>query len=187
MAKNKISAFDIERIQNLSYQDLGKSVVSGDYSLKELRQAYSQMRSTAQKRIERLNKPENIRQFGQPEKEFFTPTKNITTSSALLREIKDVSSFLNKKGSTISGLRERRSYLIEHMNESGWDVSKQDYPDLVKFIKWFKASEYSKKYDSDSPEVAEVFSSERATPEDWRKAFEALRGTERRTAPVREY
>ena len=122
MAKNKISAFDIEKIQNLSYQELGKAVVSGDYSLKQLRQAYSQMRSTAQKRIQRLNKPENIRQFGQPEKEFFRTTKALTTSSELLKEIKDISKFLTNKGSTITGLKERRDFTINKMQEYGFDV-----------------------------------------------------------------
>lgn len=187
MAKNKISAFDIEKIQNLSYQELGKTVVSGDYSLKQLRQAYSQMRSTAQKRIQRLNKPENIRQFGQPEKEFFRTTKALTTSSELLKEIKDISKFLTNKGSTITGLRERRDFTINRMKESGFDVDNSEYPELRNFMEWFKASEFSKKYDSDSPEVAQVFNTEKASPEDWRKAFEALRRTEKQSAPVRKY
>lgn len=187
MAKNKISAFDIEKIQNSSYQELGKAVVSGDYSLKQLRQAYSQMRSTAQKRIERLNKPENIQQFGQPEKEFFRTTKALTTSSELLKEIKDISKFLTNKGSTITGLKERRDFTINRMQEYGFDVDKSEYPELRKFMEWFKASEFSKKYDSDSPEVAQVFNTEKASPEDWRKAFEALRGTEKQSAPVRQY
>ena len=34
---NKISANDIEKIQNLSYTELGKAVVSGDYSIKQLK------------------------------------------------------------------------------------------------------------------------------------------------------
>lgn len=184
---NKISAFDIEKIQNLSYQELGKAVISGDYSLKQLRQAYSQMRSTATKRIERLNKPENIKQFGQPEQEFFRTTKALTTSSELLKEIRDISSFLTNKGSTITGLRERRDFTIERMKENGFDVEKSDYPDLQKFMKWFKSSEFSKKYDSDSPQVAQVFNTEKASPEDWRKAFEALKGTTEQSAPVRKY
>lgn len=187
MAKNKISSTDIEKIQNLSYQELGKAVVSGDYSMKQLRQAYSQMRSTAQKRIQRLNNPSNIRQFGNPEQEYFRTTKSLTTSSELLKEIKDVSRFLTKKSSTITGLREQRNFTNERMKESGFEVDKSEYPDLVKFMKWFKSSEFSKKYDSDSPVVAEVFNTEKATPENWRKAFEAFRGTKEKSAPVRKY
>ena len=143
--------------------------------------------SEIKKRIQRLNKPKNIEQFGQPEQEFFRMTKNLTTSSELLKEIRDISRFLTNKGSTITGLKERRDFTIERLKEYGFDVDKSDYPDLQKFMKWFKASEFSKKYDSDSPQVAQVFNTEKASPEDWRKAFEALKGTAEQSAPVREY
>lgn len=184
---NKISANDIEKIKNLSYTELGKAVVSGDYSIKQLKQAYSQMRSTAQKRIERLNKPENIRQFGEPEKEVFRTVKNLPTTSELLKEIKDVSRFLQTKGSTITGQRERRKFTINHFKEEGFNVSNKDYPDLQKFLKWFKTSDYSKKFDSDAPQVAEVFNSEKPNEEDWERAFNAFRQVEEKSAPVRKY
>ena len=184
---NKISAFNIEKIQHMSYTDLGKSVISGEFSIKQLRQAYSQMRSTAVKRIERLNAPKNVAQFGKPENEYFRQTKSLTTSSELLKEIRDISKFLTTKGTTISGLRERRNFLVEHMKEAGFNVTNADYPNLVKFLKWFKASEYSKKYGSDQPETAEVWNSEKPNEDDWRKAFEALKGTEQKSAPVRQY
>lgn len=187
MAKNKISAFDIEKIQNLSYQELGKAVVSGNYSLKQLRQAYSQMRSTAQKRIERLNKPKNIRQFGQPEKEFFRTTKALTTSSELLKELKDVSKFLTTKGTTISGLKERRDYTIERMKESGFNVDKKDYPELIRFMEWFKTTEFAKQYDSDSPVVAQVFNTEKPNEDDWERAFNAFKGIISEPTPSRKY
>lgn len=186
MAKNKISAFDIEKIQNLSYQELGKAVVSGDYSVKQLRQAYSQMRSTAQKRIGRLNKPENIKQFGEPEEEIFRTVKNLPTTSELLKEIKDVSRFLQTKGSTIKGQRERRNYTVNLFKEAGFNITNKDYPDLKRFLKWFKASEFSKKFGSDQPETAEVWNSEKPNEEDWRRAFEQLKETNK-PAPVRKY
>lgn len=191
MAKNRVSATDIERIQNLSFQQLGEAVTSGTYSTKFLRQAYSQMRSTALKRIERLNAPQNVKQFGKPslyttDGDYFRQTKNLTTSAELLRELKDVSQFLQSKRSTITGLRETRNALIERMEESGFKVSKADYPNLIKFLKWFKASEYSKRYDSDSPVVAEIFNTERANPDDWKRAFEAYARTQEPT-PIRRY
>ena len=186
MGKNKISAYDIEKIQHLSYTELGKAVVNEDYSIKDLRRAYSQMRDIAVKRIQRLESPKNVAQFGQPEKEYFRTTKSLTTSSELLKEIRDISRFLTTKKTTISGLREQRNFLIDKMKEEGFQVEKSDYPQLVKFMRWFKSSEYSKKYDSDSPEVAQVFNTEKPNEEDWRKAFEALKGTEK-PSPVRKY
>ena len=186
MGKNKISQSDINAIQNMSYTELGKAVVHGSYSLKQLRNAYTQMRDIAQKRIGRLNKPGNVKQFGKPDDTYFRKTKDIVTSSDLLREIRDVSKFLTNKGSTIKGLKERRDFTINKMKELGFDVKKADYPDIQNFMKWFKASEYSKKYDSDSPEVVEVFNTEKASPEDWRKAFNAIR-VFTKIPPVQQY
>lgn len=186
MAKNKVSASDIEKIQSMSYTELGKAVTSGEFSARTLRQAYSQMRSIAVKRYERLNSEKNIKQFGKPEQEYFRATKNIVSTGELVRELKDLSRFLTNKGSTISGLRERRDYMVNQLNESGWNIDKSDYPDLVNFMKWFKASEFSKQYDSDSEVVGQVFNSERANPADWRRAFNELKSTSK-TAPYRQY
>ena len=183
---NKVSARTIEYIQSLSYAELGKAVASGEFSSKTLRQAYSQMRSTAVKRYERLTSERNVKQFGKPEAEYFRQTKNIVSTGELVKELRDISRFLKNKGSTISGLRERRDYTINLLNESGWDIDKSDYPELMEFMKWFKASEFSKQYDSDSEVVGQVFNSERATPADWRKAFNELKSTNQ-SAPYRQY
>ena len=57
---------------------------------------------------------------------------------------------------------------------------------LVKFLKWFKSSEFAMKYDSDSPVVAEVFNEEKSNPEQWRKLLEEYSRYEQGT-PVRQY
>lgn len=191
MAKNKIAPEVIERIQSLSYSELGKAVVSGEFTTKMLRQAYSQMRSVAVKRYERISSEKNVKQFGEPSLhfdngEYFRMTKYIVGQAELLKELRDVSRFLTSKGSTVSGLRERRNYTINLLNESGWGIDKSDYPKLREFMKWFKASEFSKKYDSDSEVVGQVFNTERATPEDWRRAFNELKSTNQ-SAPIRQY
>lgn len=191
MAKNKFSSAQIEKIQSMSYKELGKAVVSGEYNIKDLRRAYSQMRDVAVKRVGRLTTEKNVKQFGKPNLyiengEYFRKTKSLVSTSELLKEITDVSKFLTSKKSTISGLKEIRSEVISNLQESGFDVDTSDYVKVLEFMKWFKASEFSKEFDSDSPVVAEVFNSERADPDSWRKAFEEYKNAEK-SAPVRQY
>ena len=73
------------------------------------------------------------------------------------------------------------------MRAEGFRVTNKTYLDFIKFMKWFKASEFAKKYDSDSPVVSNVFNSEKASPEDWREAFEKFSEYVNEPAPVRQY
>ena len=74
------------------------------------------------------------------------------------------------------------------MSEAGFNVDNSEYLKLVKFLKWFKASEFSKIFDSDHPVTAQVWNMEKASEEDWRKAFEEFaRLQEQEPAPVRKY
>lgn len=191
MPKNKFSAEDIKKIQSLSYQQLGEAVGAGEYSVKDLRKAYTQMRDIAVKRLKRLETQKNVQQFGKPNLyinngEYFRKTKNLIGETELLKEITDVSKFLTSKRSTISGLKETRAKTIETMREAGMDLKDSDYVDFMKFMKWFHASEYAKKYDSDASVVAEVFNNEKSNPAEWRRLFESYRGHVE-SAPVRQY
>ena len=192
MPKNKISQDQIKMIQDLSYQELGNMLTSGTFTPKQLRNAYTQMRDIAVKRLKRLESEKNVKQFGKPNLyinngEYFRKTKYLTSESELLKEIADVSKFLTSKRSTISGLKETREKTLETLREAGYEISKDQYVDFMKFMKWFKSSEFSKRYDSDSPVVAEIFNSEKASPADWRRAFEQYSKHETRSTPVRQY
>lgn len=192
MPKNKIPQSKIEFIQSLSYQELGEQLVSGGLTSKQLRNAYTQMRDIAVKRLKRLESEKNVRQFGKPNLyinngEYFRKTKYLTSDTDLLKEIADVSKFLTSKRSTISGLKETREKTLKTLREAGYEIDKSQYVDFMKFMKWFKASEFSKKFDSDSPVVAEIFNSERANPGDWRRAFEQFSSITAGAAPVRQY
>lgn len=192
MAKKRVTQAQLESIQNMNLQELGQSVTSGDFSIADLRRAYSQMRDIAVKRVQRLTSAKNVAQFGKPNLymengEYFRKTKFIKGEGELLKEIADVSKFLQSKRSTITGLRETRETIIENMQEQGFEIDRSNYVQFLEFMKWFKSSEFAKKYDSDSPVVSEVFNSEKASPEDWREAFEKFSGYVNEPAPVRQY
>lgn len=192
MAKKRVSQEQLESIQNMNLQELGQSVTSGEFSIADLRRAYSQMRDIAVKRVQRLTSAKNVAQFGKPNLymengEYFRKTKFIKGEGELLKEIADVSKFLQSKRSTITGLKETRETIIENMQEQGFEIDRSNYVQFLEFMKWFKSSEFAKKYDSDSPVVSEVFNSEKASPEDWREAFEKFNGYANEPAPVRQY
>lgn len=191
MAKNKFTSEQIERIQSMNYNQLGKAVINGEYSISELKKAYTQMRDIAVKRAKRLGSEKVVKEFGSSKLymqggDYFRKVKYMSSTSELLREIADVSKFLKSKKSTVTGLKETRKTLLDRLNEMGFDVSQADYINLIKFLKWFKASEFSMKYDSDSPVVAEVFSEEKSNPAEWRRLLEEY-GKYETGSPVRQY
>lgn len=191
MGKNKFTSAQIEKIQNMSYNQLGKAIINGEYTVNELKKAYTQMRDIAVKRAKRLGSEKTVKEFGSSKMymnngEYFRKLKGITSTGELVREIADVSKFLKSKKSTITGLKETRKTLIDRLNEMGFEVSQSDYINLLKFLKWFKSSEYSMKYDSDSPVVAEVFNEEKSNPEEWKRLLEEYSKYEQGT-PIRKY
>lgn len=191
MGKNKFTSAQIEKIQNMSYNQLGKAIINGEYTVSELKKAYTQMRDIAVKRAKRLGSEKTVKEFGSSKMymnngEYFRKLKGITSTGELVREIADVSKFLKSKKSTITGLKETRKTLIDRLNEMGFEVSQSDYINLLKFLKWFKSSEYSMKYDSDSPVVAEVFNEEKSNPEEWKRLLEEYSKYEQGT-PIRKY
>lgn len=191
MAKNKFTQAQIEKIQSMNYNQLGKAVIDGEYTIDELKKAYTQMRDIAVKRSKRLGSEKVTKEFGSQKMysqdgEYFRKIKYMSSTQELIREIADVSKFLKSKKSTISGLKESRKNLLDSLNKMGFNVSQSDYINLVKFLKWFKSSEFAMKYDSDSPVVAEVFNEEKSKPEQWRKLLEEYSRYEQGT-PVRQY
>lgn len=191
MAKNKFTQAQIEKIQSMNFNQLGKAVMDGEYTIDELKKAYTQMRDIAVKRSKRLGSEKVTKEFGSQKMfsqdgEYFRKIKYMSSTQELIREIADVSKFLKSKKSTISGLKESRKNLLDGLNRMGFNVSQSDYINLVKFLKWFKSSEFAMKYDSDSPVVAEVFNEEKSNPEQWRKLLEEYSKYEQGT-PVRQY
>lgn len=158
------------QIQKMSYQELGKALTSGRISEKRLRSAYSELRSVAMKREKTLSK--RGAEFGVEKEQSFMKLKNITSTSNLLKELADVNRFLNKSTSTITGLKEQREKVIGRAQEAGVDVNYKNYADWLRFLKWFKESQYSLIYDSDSEAVAEAFNNaDGMSAADWEQAM----------------
>ena len=193
MGKNKFTQTQIAEIQNMTLNQMAKAITSGKYSEKQLRQAYTQMRDIAMKRIGTLNKERNIKEFGKQNLyiqngEYFRKLKGITSESELLKEIKDVSSFLKSKVTTIKGLKHKKEQTLKALRDQGVDTSSIDYPEYLKFLKWFKGSEFAKKIPSDEPVLKEIFeSSPNHNKEEWTKVFKEYLKHANKSVPRRQY
>ena len=157
-----------KQLQKLSFNQLVKLVDAGQLTEKRLRSYYTEARKLATGRERRRQASE----FGDIlDKEVFRKQKSLITTSDLLHEIADVNKFLNKKTSTVTGLKEQREQTIETLSQHGIDIDEDQYNDWIMFMKWFKNSKYSIIFDSDSEEVAEVFE-QGSNSSDWKALFE---------------
>lgn len=177
----------VNEIAKLSLPGLQQALAKGAVTESDLRGAYKTLRHRAQQRERSTHVESVVKEFGNTERTYFTKPSNLVTQSKLLHELADVNRYLKSKASTITGLKQTRKNVINAAEKQGFDVDKGNYRQFVEFMKWFHASEYAKKYDSDSEEVAEVFNSEKATRGSWQKAFKAFEGSGNGYSPVRQY
>lgn len=151
-----------------------KALSSGDVTMKELRKEYSRLRSIAQKRIGRIEK--SAIPFTKGARPYFSKLKNILTERDLVREYAELSRFIESPSSTARGRQQQRDKTIDTLQKRGFDVDKNNYMQFLNFIEWFKNSEFSAKYDSNSDIVQEVFdmASMKAGSREWKKLFKEL-------------
>lgn len=161
-------------LATLTYNQLKKALTAGQITEKQIKRHYADIRKTAVSRQRNVLKHAGS-EFGAIEKETFTKVRNITTTDQLLRETADINKYLRSPKSTITGLKIQREKIIDKAESLGFDIDNETYAKWLEFMNWFRNSEFVKVYDSASEEVAEAFNSaESASPEDWRRAFEAF-------------
>lgn len=175
------------KIAGMSYTQLTRLVDAGRISVKDLRSTYSQLRTTAKSRERTVSRENVVEQFGNVDRQNFRQQKNLVTTSELLHELADVGKFLRSNRSTVTGLKQQREGIIDEMQQQGFDVDQDNYREFIEFMRWFKSSEYSKLYDSDSEEVSEVFNNGETSPRDWKQLFEEIRSREAAPPAVRQY
>lgn len=161
--------FDFQ-IAKMSYNQIGKKLTTGELTEKRLKDYYTSARKKA---MDRYRKTSKTTEFGDIEKQAFAKLKNLPTTSALVHAISDVNRYLASASSTITGLRQRREQVLSTLSYHGFDfVDESNYGEWIRFLQWFKSSDYARLYDSADEEVEEAFmQAESATPEDWAKAL----------------
>ena len=179
------------RVQESSYSQLGKMVTSGEISIKALKNYYSQELKKAKSRIRKLDTELVEKEYGKQDIPKFLSLKNLTTTSALLHEIVDISRFMRLRTSTIGGLKREKQARLQNLKKFGINVSAENYGKWVEFVKWFNLSEYAKKFMYEAEEVKDVFTEsmedEKATPKEWEDLFKKYAEREDNTSEVTSY
>lgn len=178
----------VNEIMKLSRFQITRALDEGSVTAAELKNAYSTLRHRAQQRERVLQSKEVKEEFdiNRP-KETFTKPSNLVTEGKIVEALADVNQYLNRQQTTITGLRKHQKNVINAAKYFGFKIGSADYKEFSKFMNWFHASEYAKKYDSGAKEVAQVYNSTKASPADWKKAFEEFKHNAGNSSPVRKY
>ena len=145
-----------DKNKNLTYTQLVKLYDSKNMSDSEFRELYRRKRKYAMSQISKISKSDVP--FVDGEKPKFPAPSELKFTSDILHSLADVNRFLKLKGHTVAGRRDTRDKAIETLNERGfYFVNKENYFVFNTFMKWFKATEYSKMFDSDGVVVDSVF------------------------------
>ena len=178
-------------IRESSYTELGELLTSGAVSEAAMRNYYRQEVKKARNRISKLKSDAITKEYGKQDIPRFMALKNLTTTGALLHEIADLNRFLNRKASLESGLRKNKAAYLEKLKEWGLDISSENFGKWAEFLRWFKLSEYSKKFEYEADEVKDVFEeslkNEKASPAEWEKLFNEYIKRQDSSSGVTEY
>ena len=151
-----------------NYNNLVAAVERGEVSVKEIRSAYSRLRTRINRQVKAIAKSDVG--FSRGEMYYFRKARDLVTTRDVLHEVADAIRFANSARYTIRGRREIRDKAIETLQARGVNVTAATWWEWIDFITWFKSSAYSALYDSDSSVVQEVFE-EGSNPQEWERMF----------------
>ena len=153
MEKTKLERVDLS---GLTYSELVKRYMQNDITDAQLKDFYKRKRKYAQELVRKIEKSDVP--FAKNEKPSFRTPSTLVLTSDILHEIADVNRFLKSKTRTVKGRKESRSRAVKTLRERGFSfVTEKNFFEFNTFMKWFRATEYSKMFGSDSTVVDSVF------------------------------
>lgn len=123
---------------------------------KEIRQEYARLRSIAQKRLKRFEgtKWERLKIY-QDNKNAFPKTRDLSDRDVIYA-LKDVSSFVEKSTSTISGNKEKMRKSLATLHLNGYEAINEDnWLDFVDYMSAVEEDNEAKQYAS--TQMAQLF------------------------------
>ena len=123
---------------------------------KTKRKQYSEMRSIARKRLERLGNKYPKSEIYNYNKNRFQPLKNIKNEKDLDSLLSDLARFLNDEMTTIRGQNERRKKVIETLKDRGYNfINLKNFDRFTQFMEATRKAAEASRYDSER--VYELF------------------------------
>ena len=124
-------------------------------SPQEMRKAYSELRSVANKRIARMS-AQGLGRKGRKKQKPFKTLKGMS-SREVETALKAVSQWLREPTHTVKGYKRQRAFVLEQMRERyGYDfITTENYEDFVDFMEDMRERNSGKTFDSG--DAADVF------------------------------
>ena len=148
-----------------------------NYDEKTLRGEYSRLRSIARKRLERLKSSKEFSgaQFVKNWGVGFPTLSNIGQNKmSLAAQLSRVSNFLNAQSSTVTGIRQTYSAMLENFREVGYDfIDQSNVVEFANFMDYLRSQHILRYADSDSAyEFFSNYKGSRSNTHEMSKAFE---------------
>ena len=150
------------------YNQLVSAIDRGEISVKDLKSAYSRLRSKVNKQAKTVSKSDVG--YAKGETPYFRTLKNMPLTRDLVHEAAQAIAFYTGARYSIAQRRETRDKAIATLAKRGIYLSKNDWMEWVNFMQWFQHSEYAALYDSDSEVVQDIFE-QGSTAQEWERAF----------------
>lgn len=151
-----------------SRNELIAALNKGSITEKDLRGVYSAFRKQINAQAARIDKSDIP--FLPGSNPSMRKLKNIITTRDLVSEIADGLRFYHSKSYSRKGRVAQRQAAIKALNAHGINISVDNWGKWREFMEWFKHTEYSVLYDSDSEITMDVFNGG-ATVEQWERIF----------------
>lgn len=150
--------------------ELVQALDRGIITEKDLSRVYSSFRKRINAQVKTIEKSDI--QFLPGTSPWMSKKVNLVTTDAMVNQISQGLRFIHGASYSLKQRREQRRVAVAKLRERGINITEKDWNDWRRFMAWFKRTEFSALYDSDSQVTQEVFSAEKAaTSADWEKAF----------------
>lgn len=151
-----------------SRSELVKALDSGKITEKQLRGVYSSFRRQIMSQVKNLE--QRGLGFSGGARPSLRYARNLTTTRDLVAEIAEGLRFYHGGAYTVAQRRARKAKTIQTLQKHGFNVTESNFNEWTEFMNWFKLSEFSARYDSDSEVTLEVFDAG-ANAAEWERFF----------------
>lgn len=168
-----------KKFANMSFAKMSELVQRGKVTISDIRKYYTDARSKAVKRVQRVMESDVPFIDAPPD---FKKTSELSDDD-LLKEVSDVNKFLHGHtygATTVEERRKLKEKALETLHDNGYNfINARNFTDWSRFQKWMKTIGISAEYDSESPSIVQIFkqaeAENRQEPSRWAELYHEYR------------
>lgn len=168
-----------KKFANMSFTKMSELVQRGKVTIADIRKYYTDARSKAVKRVQRVMASDVPFIDAPPD---FKKTSELSDAD-LLKEVSDVNKFLRGHtygATTVEERKKLRDKALVTLQKRGYNfLNKRNFNEWARFQKWMKTIGISAEYDSESPSIVQIFkqaeAENRQEPSRWAELYHEYR------------